>query len=246
MPLKENLEDLSFTIGESYAGIKEKIGFPPIIIIALVVVAIAAFFIFTQPGPSCGDGECQAGESAASCPQDCAASSKDVNVAFIFRDDLDRPIANLAVSIDAGKNSAEKKTSPEGKISLLVPQNSSIKVGVKDPDYQEFEKTYSIGTAKFTEIIRLKLLKLPPEKRLIRFEDAQGGLIKGLLITATIECKDGRKFSASDDDKGGQTAKDGMIEVELPEDCKEIKVTADVPGYEVENSGSFSGDGTQI
>ncbi|MCX6802904.1 MAG: carboxypeptidase-like regulatory domain-containing protein [Candidatus Diapherotrites archaeon] len=240
MPVKENLEDLSFTIGESYANLKEKIGFPPIIIIALAIVAIAAFFFFTQPAVSCGDGSCQAGESAASCPQDCTSLQKDVNAVFIFRDDLDRQIANLTVSIDAGKSPKDINTSPEGKISFLVPQNSSIKVSVKDPDYQAFQKTYSVGATAIKEIITLKLLKLPPEKRLIRFEDAQGGLIKGLLITATIECKDGRKFSVSDDNRSG------LIEVELPENCSDIKVTADVPGYEAESTGSFSGDGTQV
>ncbi|MEM0359718.1 MAG: hypothetical protein QXK06_00060, partial [Candidatus Diapherotrites archaeon] len=222
MPLKENIEDLGFTISEGYASLKEKTRIPPIAIIAVLVIAIAAFFYFSQQPK----------------PPITTPTVATVGATFIFRDNFENPINNLSVTITVDKNSMSRKTADGGKIALEVPEEAKIKISVNDPDYEAFEKTYSAGKKGLKEIITLKLLKIPPEKRVLRFEDEKG-LIKGKKITAIIECKDGRSFTATDEDM------DGIIEVELPQNCKEIKVRAEVPGYEALDTGSFSGSGTQ-
>jgi len=217
MSIKENLDDFAYSVKESYYQLEDKIGFPPIILLALAFVALIAALYLLQPG------------------EDIKPPEDKITASFFFRDDMERPIMGLEVLFDVDGNSFKRVTDSRGKIPLRLPENSNIRVSVEEGDYKAYSHSFKAGGSSLKETIKLRLAKLPPKKKTIRFMDEKG-IIKGKVITATIMCSNGTVFTARDTDA------DGVIEVLLPEGCEDIKVKANLPGYEEKETGYFGSD----
>ncbi len=221
MSIRENFEDFNYAVKDSYYQLEGKIGFPPVIILALVVVGIIAFFYLSQP------------------PAPVPKPIERVTATLVFKDRVGNYIGDLLVSFETDGNSVQKKTSSRGKVSVKVKKNSSLRVSVKDGAYKEFKKTYSVRESNLKDVVVLQPAKEPLKVKHLRFEDEKG-LIRGKPISAVITCRDGRSFIVRDEEM------DGLIDVTLPEGCIDIKVKANLSGYEEVETGYFGDETTRV
>lgn len=225
MSLKENLDDFNYTLKESYYQLEDRIGFPPILLLGLIIAgALIYFYIINAPRPNGENG-----------PQ-----IKYVTAKFYAKDEMERFVENVSVEFEFDHNSLEKKTDSDGMVSLQVPEKTALTVRVKEEEFEEYTKTFEIEESNYKDVIRLKLKEKPPVKITLRFED-ESGIIRGKEIQAIVVCRNGETFGVEDRDG------DGIIEVELPKECEDIRVKdVHLPGYEIVETGRFGGGKTRV
>jgi len=141
MSIRENFEDFNYAVKDSYYQLEDKIGFPPVIILALVVVGIIAFFYLSQP------------------PVPVPKPIERVTATLVFKDRMGNYVGDLLVSFETDGNSVQKKTSSRGKVSIKVKKNSTLMVSVKDEAYKEFKKTYKVRESNLKDVVVLQPAK---------------------------------------------------------------------------------------
>ena len=216
MSIKDNLTDFWETVKESYYNLEEKIGFPPILLLLALLVAVLLYFLFFVPKEP--------------------VQPKEVELTVFFKDEEGNALSDLEVNVSVDGNVIKKFTNSKGAVVIKVKPNSEIVVSVDSANYESVSKTFFIGESNRTETVTLKLKAKPLEKRTLRFEDEKG-LIKGKKIRAKISCANKAIPPWYEED----TDMDGIIEVTLPLNCGEISVDAEIEGYERQEAAHMKG-----
>jgi hypothetical protein len=202
-------------VKESYYTLEQKIGFPPLLLLLVVLIIAGVFLLFAQPKE----------------PEEVL-----VKLSVYFKDESNEPLQGLEVTFSIDGNIVKKVTDSRGRAIISVKPNSEIRVSVTSDLYERIEETFFIGEEDRRETLILKLREKPLEKRLIRFEDEKG-LIKGKLIKAKIHCANRAILPWDEIDSD----RDGIIEVTLPLNCGDITVETELEGYERESVAGMQG-----
>jgi hypothetical protein len=161
---------------------------------------------------------------------------RNIKLTIKVVDSSGEPLNNVEVTVTAKGEKETKTTTTDGTITLNVPAKSKVRVTIKAGTYKgrEFQgttKEFFVGEKDVTRTITLYEKPSYIKNKTLLFETEEG-LLKGVPIKASLKCANLaiQPWELTDTDR------DGRISVEMPPNCGELYVYANVDGYEPANA----------